>query len=88
MRFRIEYIFIIIISICFYNYVVKDEIKINKNKKFIENNLKEGSIILTKSGIVGEIIEIDKKECLIISGKNEKSSYLLIHKDFIEKIIA
>ena len=50
-------------------------------------SLKYGSRIITESKIIGEVLEINKNECLIITGTEEKNSYLLIKLNSIESII-
>lgn len=85
--FRLEYVILIILALAYYFYVTKED-KIRKNNQaFIKKNLKEGSKIITQSGIIGEVIKIDQASVLIASGEGEKFSYLNITKDSIEKII-
>lgn len=87
MNIKLEYIILIILALMFYFYSLKDDLDKKKNKKFIKKNLKVGSKILTESKIIGEVIELNTRDCLIISGKNEKYSYFLIETDSIEKIL-
>ncbi len=85
--FRLEYVILIILCLAYYFYVVKEDRNKSSNTKFIKSNLKEGSKIITKSGLIGQVIKIDKNEVLIVSGKENKFSYLNITIDSIEKII-
>lgn len=87
MNLKLEYIILIILALMFYFYSLKDDLNKKKNKKFIKKNLKVGSKILTESKIIGEVIELNISDCLIITGKDEKYSYLLIETDSIEKIL-
>ncbi len=87
MNLKLEYIILIILALMFYFYSLKDDLDKKKNKKFIKKNLKVGSKILTESKIIGEVIELNISDCLIITGKDEKYSYLLIETDSIEKIL-
>lgn len=87
MNLKLEYIILIILALMFYFYSLKDDLDKKKNKKFIKKNLKVGSKILTESKIIGEVIEVNTTDCLIISGKDEKYSYFLIETDSIEKIL-
>ncbi len=87
MNLKLEYIILIILALMFYFYSLKDDLDKKKNKKFIKKNLKVGSKILTESKIIGEVIELNISDCLIITGKDEKHSYLLIETDSIEKIL-
>ncbi|WP_244261622.1 preprotein translocase subunit YajC [Anaerococcus hydrogenalis] len=87
MNLKLEYIILIILALMFYFYSLKDDLENKKNKKFVRRNLKVGSKIITESKIIGEVIEFNKTDCLIISGSEEKNSYLLIETDSIEKIL-
>ena len=87
MNLKLEYIILIILALMFYFYSLKDDLDKKKNKKFIKKNLKVGSKVLTESKIIGEVIELNISDCLIITGKDEKYSYLLIETDSIEKIL-
>ena len=87
MNLKLEYIILIILALMFYFYSLKDDLDKKKNKKFIKKNLKVGSKILTESKIIGDVIELNISDCLIITGKDEKYSYLLIETDSIEKIL-
>lgn len=87
MNLKLEYIILIILALMFYFYSLKDDLERKKNKKFVKNNLKIGSRIITESKIIGEVLEINKNECLIITGTEEKHSYLLIKLNSIESII-
>lgn len=81
------YIVLIIVAIAFYYYSSKEYYRDKENKKFIKNNLKIGSKIVCKSGIIAEVIEIDEISCLIASGKSDKFSYLEIKIESIDSII-
>lgn len=85
--FRLEYLILIILCLAYYFYVMKDDKKIRDNKKYVKNNLKVGSKIITATGIIGEIIKIDEDSVLLISGEDDKASYFKITIDSIEKII-
>lgn len=87
MNLKLEYIILIILALMFYFYSLKDDLDKKKNKKFIKKNLKVGSKILTESKIIGEVVELNISDCFIITGKDEKYSYLLIETDSIEKIL-
>ena len=87
MNLKLEYIILIILALMFYFYSLKDDLVKKKNKKFVRENLKVGSKILTESKIIGEVIELSTTDCLIISGNEEKNSYLLLETDSIEKIL-
>ncbi|MDU2202716.1 MAG: preprotein translocase subunit YajC, partial [Anaerococcus hydrogenalis] len=64
MNLKLEYIILIILALMFYFYSLKDDLEHKKNKKFVKNNLKIGSRIITESKIIGEVLEINKNECL------------------------
>ena len=85
--FRLEYLILIILCLLYYFYVLKDDKKNRENKKFVKNNLKIGSKIITSSGIIGEVVDMDDFSVLIASGNDKEFSYLKITKDSIEKII-
>ena len=87
MNLKLEYIILIILALMFYFYSLKDDINRKKNKKFIKENLKIGSKIITESKIIREVVEINKTDCLIISGKDDKFSYILVKIGSIENII-
>lgn len=85
--FRIEYIILIILCVSYYFYVMKEDYRIKKNKKFINENLKIGSKIICLGGIIGEVVIINDSSIIIVSGKIDKFSYIEITKESIEKII-
>ena len=87
MNLKLEYIILIILALMFYFYTLKDDINRKKNKKFIKENLKIGSKIITESKIIGEVVEFNKTDCLIISGKDDKFSYILVKIESVENII-
>ena len=87
MNLKLEYIILIVLALMFYFYSLKDDLVKKKNKKFIRGNLNVGSKIMTESKIIGEVVEFNKTDCLIISGNEEKNSYLLLETDSIEKIL-
>lgn len=84
---KLEYIVLISLALIFYFYVLKDDMKKKRDKKFVKNNLAKGCKIITESKIIGEVIEFDEVECLIITGKEDKFSYILVKLDSIEAII-
>lgn len=84
---KLEYIILIILSIGFYETSIKEANKLRKNKEFINNNLDIGSKIRTKSGILGQVVDIDNEKVAIISGNHKHNSYLTIDKNEIENII-
>lgn len=84
---KLEYIILIILAFIFYFTSIRDDLKRKKNKSFIKKNIKKGSKIITESKIIGEVIDFDNSECLIVTGKDEKKSYILIDFNSIESII-
>jgi preprotein translocase YajC subunit len=88
MMIKFEYIFLIFLAIGFYYYIQKDSREKREKEIYIKNNLKVNSKILTKSGIIGRVLEIDGATCLIWSGKDmDKFSYIEISIASIDKII-
>lgn len=83
---KLEYLVLIILVIGFYYYEKKDYLE-KKREEASLADLKAGDKILTRAGLIGEVLEIDGESCLIITGKEEKTSYLLIQKDSIKKIL-
>lgn len=84
---KIEYLILIILIAYFYKISIKDTISESKNRKFVEKNLKLGSYVISSSGIIGEVIDMDDLSVIIVSGNRENRSYLRIEKDSIKKII-
>lgn len=84
---KIEYLILIILIAYFYKISIKDTISESKNRKFVEENLKIGSHVISSSGIIGEVIDMDDLSVIIVSGNRENRSYLRIEKDSIKKII-
>lgn len=84
---KLEYIILIILAIGFYESSIKEARKLRKNKEFINDNLDIGSKIRTKSGIIGQVIELEKDRVVIISGNYQNNSNLTIDKNEIEHII-
>lgn len=88
MVMKIEYIILIILAIGFYQVSVKDYIEKKKNRDFINDNLEEGSKIITFSGIIGEVSNIDGEIITILSGDRDNFSTLNIKKSEIKNIIS
>lgn len=88
MVMKIEYIILIILALGFYQVTVKDYIEKKKNKDFINDNLEEGSKIITFSGIIGEVSKIDGEIITILSGDRDNFSTLNIKKSEIKNIIS
>lgn len=84
---KIEYLILIVLIAYYYKISIKDTITDSKNRKFVEENLKLGSFVVSSSGIIGEVIDMDESTVIIISGNRENRSYLRIEKDAIKKII-
>lgn len=84
---KIEYLILIILIAYYYKISIKDTIIDSKNRKFVEENLKVGSFVVSSSGIIGEVIDMDEMTVIIVSGNRENRSYLRIEKDSIKKII-
>lgn len=84
---KLEYIILIVLAIGFYETSVKEYLKDKKNKDFIINNLKLGSKVITNKGIIGEVVEINNEDVIIISGSNENHSYMRILIKEIKNII-
>lgn len=84
---KIEYLILIVLIAYYYKISIKDTITDSKNRKFVEENLKLGSFVVSSSGIIGEVIDMDESTVIIVSGNRENRSYLRIEKDAIKKII-
>lgn len=85
---KVEYLILIILCFVFYQKSVKEDIKLRKNKDFINQNLKIGSNIITKFGIIGEVTNIDGQVVTILSGDYDSISKLKIQKSEIKDIIS
>lgn len=85
---KVEYLILIILCFVFYQKLVKEDIKLRKSKDFINQNLKIGSNIITKSGIIGEVTNIDGQVVTILSGDYDSISKLKIQKSEIKDIIS
>lgn len=88
MVMKIEYIILIILALGFYQVSVKDYIEKKKNRDFINDNLEEGAKIITFSGIIGEVYNIDGEIITILSGDRDNFSTLNIKKSEIKNIIS
>lgn len=84
---RLEHIILIILAIGFYYININDYRKDKNRENFINENLKETSKIITKSGIIGYVKKIDKNEVIVITGEGENLSYLTIEKSYIDNIL-
>lgn len=68
--------------------VYKRWYQIPKNKEFINDNLEIGCHIVTQSGIIGEVTNIEGEIITILSGDNESINKLKIQKSEIKNIIS
>lgn len=84
---KLEYIILILLASGFYYTNIKEYRKEREKKRYIENNLKESNKIITKSGIIGYVTNIDKNVITIITGEGSKTSYITIEKSYIEDIL-
>ena len=84
---KLEYIILILLASGFYYTNIKEYRKEREKNRYIENNLKESNKIITKSGIIGYVTNIDKNVITIISGEGAKTSYITIEKSYIEDIL-
>lgn len=84
---KLEYILLIAIALGFYETSIKEWIKDSKNKEFIENNLEVGSKIVSETGIIGEVIEINNSSIVILTGNNDNISSLNLEKSEIKSIV-
>lgn len=66
---------------------MKDYKKEKERKRYIEENLKVSSKIITKSGIIGYVSKIDGNIVTIVSGDQVNHSYIEIDKSYIENIL-
>ena len=84
---KLEYIILILLASGFYYTNIKEYRKEREKNRYIENNLKESNKIITKSGIIGYVTNIDKNVITIITGEGAKPSYITIEKSYIEDIL-
>ncbi|WP_394023355.1 preprotein translocase subunit YajC [Anaerococcus martiniensis] len=84
---RLEYIILIILLFGFYETSIKDDIKRKKNREYVYNNLEIGSKIVTYTGIIGEVTDIDGEVVTILSGTFDSISKIKIKKSEVENII-
>lgn len=84
---RLEYIILIILLFGFYETSIKDDIKRKKNREYVYDNLEIGSKIVTYTGIIGEVTDIDGEVVTILSGTFDSISKIKIKKSEIENII-
>ena len=84
---KLEYIILIILAIGFYYTNILDYRKDKNRENFVNDNLKVSSKVITKSGIIGYVTNINKNEVTIVTGEFEKPSYLIIEKSYIENIL-
>ena len=84
---KLEYLILIILAIGFYETSIKDYLKDKKNREFILNNLKLGSKVITNKGIIGEVIEINDNDVILVSGSNKNNSYIRVLIKEITNII-
>lgn len=84
---KLEYIILIILAIGFYYTNILDYRKDKNRENFVNDNLKVSSKVITKSGIIGYVTNINKNEVIIVTGEVEKPSYLIIEKSYIENIL-
>ena len=85
---KLEYIILCLLAILFYNNNIKDYIEKRDKERFVNENLKIGSKIMTKSGVIAYVKAIDKNIITIISGNEENYSYFTIEKSYIDHIIS
>lgn len=84
---KLEYIILIILAVGFYLTNIKEYRKEKNREYFINDKLKVSSKIITKSGIIGYVVKIDKNEVTLITGNEENSSYITLDKEYIENIL-
>lgn len=83
---RLEYIILIILLFGFYETSIKDDIKRKKNREYVYDNLEIGSKIVTYTGIIGEVTDIDGEVVTILSGTFDSISKIKIKKKLKLKI--
>ena len=84
---RLEYIILIILAVGFFQVNITDYRKDKNRETFVNDNLKISSKIITKSGIIGYVTNINGNEVTLITGEGEKGSYITIDKSYIENIL-
>ena len=84
---KLEYLILLIFAIAFYFINMKDYKKEKERKRYIEENLKVSSKIITKSGIIAYVSKIDGNIVTIVSGDQVNHSYIEIDKSYIENIL-
>ena len=84
---KLEYIILIILLLGFYETSIKDDIKRKKNREYVYDNLEIGSKIVTYTGIIGEVTDIDGEVVTILSGTFDSISKIKIKKSEVENII-
>lgn len=84
---RLEYIILIFLLFGFYETSIKDDIKRKKNREYVYDNLEIGSKIVTYTGIIGEVTDIDGEVVTILSGTFDSISKIKIKKSEVENII-
>ena len=85
---RLEFLILAILALGFYETSIKYDIKEKKNREFIDNNLEIGSKVLTNKGVVGEVVEINDHDVILITGSLENHSYIRLLKNEISQIIS
>lgn len=84
---RLEYIILIILAVGFFQVNINDYRKDRNRETFVNDNLKISSKIITKSGIIGYVTNINGNEVTLVTGEGEKGSYITIDKSSIENIL-
>ena len=84
---KLEYLIILILLYYFYESSIKETIYNKKNDKYIKENIKVGSKIISKAGIIGIVTEINKNSLIIVTGSEENISHIEIDKDSVKAII-
>ena len=84
---KLEYIILIILAVGFYYTNILEFRKDKNRENFINDNLKISSKVITRSGILGYVTNINTNEVTIVTGEVEKPSYLIIEKSYIENIL-
>ena len=84
---KLEYLIILILLYYFYESSIKEAIYDKKNDKYIKENIKVGSKIISKAGIIGIVTEINKNSLIIVTGSEKNISHIEIDKDSVKAII-
>ena len=84
---RLEYIILIILSVGFFQVNITDYRKDKNRETFVNDNLKISSKIISKSGIIGYVTNINGNEVTLVTGEGENRSYITIDKSSIENIL-